>query len=73
MGALVATVCLGIGGPLSLIAGIGLAILLTRWAERALGGVSGDVLGAIEQLGEIAVVLVVVALSAHGSPPPLAG
>ena len=73
VGTLVATLCLGIGGPLSLIAAIGLAILVTRWAARALGGVSGDVLGAIEQLGEIAVLLVVVALSVHGSPPPLAG
>ena len=72
VGTLVATVCLGVGGPLSLVAAIALAMILSGWAERALGGVSGDVLGAIEQLGEIAVLLIVVALSANGSPPPFA-
>jgi adenosylcobinamide-GDP ribazoletransferase len=71
-GALIATVCLGAGGLVSLIAAIVLALLVTRWAERSLGGVSGDVLGAIEQLGEIATLLVVVALSGRGMGPPLA-
>jgi adenosylcobinamide-GDP ribazoletransferase len=71
IGTLVATACLGIGGPLSLVAVLALALLVTTWAERALGGVSGDVLGAIEQLAEIAVLLVVVALSGQGFPPPL--
>jgi adenosylcobinamide-GDP ribazoletransferase len=73
VGALVATACLGVGGPLSLVAAIVLAMAVTRWADHALGGINGDVLGAIEQLGEIAVLLIVVALSANGYPPPFAG
>jgi adenosylcobinamide-GDP ribazoletransferase len=72
VGTLVATVCLGIGGPLSLVAAIALGMLVSGWAERALGDVSGDVFGAIEQLGESAVLLIVVALSANGFPPPFA-
>jgi adenosylcobinamide-GDP ribazoletransferase len=71
VGACIATVCLGVGGPLSLIAAIAAAMLLRGWAERALGAVSGDVLGAIEQLGEIATLLVTVALLGHGQRLPL--
>jgi adenosylcobinamide-GDP ribazoletransferase len=72
VGALIATACLGIGGLVALIAAVILAILVSRWAEHSLGGVSGDVLGAIEQLGEVATLLVVVALVGRGVTPPLA-
>lgn len=72
VGFLVATICLGVGGPLSLIAAIVAAMIVTGWAERTLDGVSGDVLGAIEQLGKITTLLVVVALSAQGFPPAFA-
>jgi cobalamin synthase len=41
------------------------AWLEARWADRTLGGVSGDVLGAIEQIGELVTLLVAVAFAAH--------
>jgi adenosylcobinamide-GDP ribazoletransferase len=72
VGVFLATVCLGIGGPLSLIAAVVAALVVAGWAERTLGSVSGDVLGAIEQLGEIATLLVVVALGTQGFLPPFA-
>ena len=62
VGTLIATACLGIAGPVSLIVAVLVAITLGGWAGRALGGVNGDVLGAIEQLGEISTLLVTVAL-----------
>jgi len=45
-----------------LLLGAGLAILLTRWSRRLLGGYTGDVLGAIEQLFEIGFLLGVAAI-----------
>lgn len=51
-------------GPLAvaaLVVAVGLAIL----ALRALGGITGDVAGAIEQLAEIAALLVASGLAAH--------
>jgi adenosylcobinamide-GDP ribazoletransferase len=72
VGTVIATVCIGIGGPIGLvIAGVA-ALMLVRWARRALGGVSGDVLGAIEQLGELSTLLVTVAIIGRGGGLPLA-
>jgi adenosylcobinamide-GDP ribazoletransferase len=45
-----------------LLIGAALAILLTRWSRRLLGGYTGDVLGAIEQLFEIGFLLGVAAM-----------
>ena len=45
---------------------------LSLWAARALGGVSGDVLGAIEQVGEVLTLLVAVATIARGFAGPFA-
>ncbi|MDJ0924162.1 MAG: adenosylcobinamide-GDP ribazoletransferase [Acidimicrobiia bacterium] len=67
---------LGIGlaliGPAALI-GLGLTILaavaLGRWATGKMGGVTGDVLGAIEQCGEVAVLAAVVATADLWSLP----
>lgn len=42
--------------------------VMGRIARRALGGVTGDILGAVEQLGEIAVLLTVVALAERFTP-----
>jgi adenosylcobinamide-GDP ribazoletransferase len=36
--------------------------VLALWARRKLGGLTGDVLGAVQQLGEIAFLLAVVAM-----------
>jgi adenosylcobinamide-GDP ribazoletransferase len=42
------------------------ALACATLARRKIGGVSGDVLGAVEQLGETAVLLVAAALVRHG-------
>jgi adenosylcobinamide-GDP ribazoletransferase len=71
IGLLIATVCLGIAGPIAMLMSALLAIALRVWAERALGGVSGDVLGAIEQLAEITTMLTATALIGAGLRLPL--
>jgi adenosylcobinamide-GDP ribazoletransferase len=54
-------------GPAVLAAAIAAAIMgFISW--RALGGVTGDILGAIEQVVEIAVLLVVVAIGTRYNP-----
>ena len=50
--------------PLALAAAVG-AVVLTVVAARALGGVTGDVLGAIEQVGECLVLVVVTGLASR--------
>jgi adenosylcobinamide-GDP ribazoletransferase len=70
VGIVVATVCLGAAGPIAAaVAGLA-AWALSSWAARALGGVSGDVLGAIEQVGEVLTLLVAVAMIARGFGVP---
>ncbi|HYN33074.1 MAG TPA: adenosylcobinamide-GDP ribazoletransferase [Ilumatobacteraceae bacterium] len=48
--------------PLALAAGIG-ATVVTWVAQRAFGGISGDILGAVEQVGECLVLIVVTGLA----------
>jgi len=72
VGIAVATVCLGVAGPVAAAAAGLAAWALSSWAARALGGVSGDVLGAIEQVGEVLTLLVAVAMIARGSAGPFA-
>ncbi|MEY3680166.1 MAG: cobalamin synthase [Actinomycetota bacterium] len=43
------------------------ATLLTAWSRRKIGGFSGDVLGAIEQCGEITVLVTLSIVAAHHS------
>ena len=61
-----------LAGPASLI-GLGVALVaalaLVRWATGKVGGVTGDVLGAIEQCGEMAVLAAVVATTDQWSLP----
>jgi adenosylcobinamide-GDP ribazoletransferase len=50
--------------PLAAAAGVG-ALGVALLARRAFGGVSGDLLGAVEQVGEILVLVVATALAAR--------
>ena len=43
----------GIGVPAALLAPVGVALLVGAWARGALGGISGDVLGAANELGRV--------------------
>src|SRR5262249_44315078 len=54
----IATICIGVAAPVALLLAAIAAWLQARWAERTLGGVSGDVLGTIEQTGELITLLV---------------
>jgi adenosylcobinamide-GDP ribazoletransferase len=49
-------------GPLAAIAAV-VAAVVALWAWRAIGGITGDVLGAIEQVAECAVLVVVAGLA----------
>ena len=63
IGAAIAVVFLGLGAGLVALLAAGLMGLATiRLARARIGGYTGDVLGAIEQLGEIAVLLTAAAL-----------
>jgi len=44
----------GVGVPAALLAPVGVAWIVGAWARVALGGVSGDVLGAANELGRVA-------------------
>jgi adenosylcobinamide-GDP ribazoletransferase len=54
-------------GPLVLAVAAGAAVVI-RLAHRAFDGISGDLLGAIEQVGECLVLVVVGALALHHQP-----
>jgi adenosylcobinamide-GDP ribazoletransferase len=61
------TICLlfsfGASGALVAVLALGtIGLLLTRLATRAIGGQTGDVLGALEQVGEAAVLLIAASL-----------
>ena len=45
--------------------GIG-AFLIVLWARSKIGGITGDLLGAVEQVGEAIVLLAASALYLHG-------
>ncbi len=54
-------------GPLACAAAIG-AVAVVRLAHRAFDGISGDLLGAVEQVGECLVLIVVSGLALHHQP-----
>jgi adenosylcobinamide-GDP ribazoletransferase len=62
-GVLVAAGCLRVAGIAAAAVCALVALGMSAWARRRLGGVSGDVLGAIEQLGEVATLLAATAAS----------
>jgi adenosylcobinamide-GDP ribazoletransferase len=70
-GAVIATVSLGMTGLLAVGLAWLAAVAIARWATRVLGAVTGDVLGAIEQTGEVVALLVTVAAVARGAAIPL--
>ena len=51
-------------GPLAVAAAVG-ALAVVRVAVKALGGITGDVLGAVEQVGECVVLVVVSGLASR--------
>ena len=57
VGVVVAIVALGAAGLIACVIAIAGAALMARWAAGSLGSVGGDVLGAIEQMGEIITLL----------------
>ncbi len=68
------TLCLAYGlGPGRAIVGLALlslaGLILARLARRQVGGQTGDILGALEQIGEIAIMLMTAALL-HTEPRP---
>jgi len=54
-------------GPLAFTVALGAAAVI-RLAHRAFGGISGDLLGAVEQVGECLVLIVVSGLALHHQP-----
>ncbi len=63
LGAAIALLLLGIGAGFAALIAAGLAgFAMIRLARARIGGYTGDILGAIEQLGEIAVLLAAAAL-----------
>ena len=70
-GLVIASICIGVAAPAALAVSALAAWLEVRWADRALGGVSGDVLGTIEQTGELITLLVAVAFAAHVAGFPI--
>jgi cobalamin synthase len=68
----IASMCIGIAGPVALALAAVATLLEARWADRTLGGVNGDVLGTIEQTGEVVTLLVAVEFAAHVAGFPLA-
>jgi len=62
LGALIVLICLGLATGLAAILAAALAVAaLAATARRALGGQTGDVLGAAQQVAEIAILLVAAA------------
>ncbi len=62
LGALISLVALGfLAGVAALVIGAGAMVLASGLARRQIGGYTGDVLGAIEQAGEIVILLVAAA------------
>jgi len=64
LAALLTLVLLGPAAVTGLLVGAGLALLLAAFAQRRLGGVTGDVLGAVQQLAELGFLIALVPVRA---------
>jgi adenosylcobinamide-GDP ribazoletransferase len=62
LGALAAVIFAGIDGILAAAVGAVVAWVIVRLARRHIGGVTGDVLGAVQQASAVAILLALVAL-----------
>ena len=62
IGGAIAVLCLGAGGLMALITALGICAAMALLAKRKIGGQTGDVLGATQQLSEAAVLLTCAAL-----------
>ena len=71
-GIVIGAVMYGPAGALLVAGTMGAMTLFARWPNRALGGLTGDVYGALVEMAEVAVLLVVVAGAEHGWLQPLA-
>ena len=73
LGALGVTLPIGaVAGPVTavaLLAALSVALLVRRWARRALGGVGGDVFGATNELARVVALLAAVAAWQLGGVP----
>ena len=69
IGLAIGILLLGLPGLIGFSLAAGTAALLVRWATRKVGGITGDVLGAVEQLGEISVLVAAVAAIDYWSIP----
>ena len=62
LGSFIALALAGLDGVIALVAGAAIACAIAWLARRQIGGVTGDVLGAVQQGSEIAMLLALVAL-----------
>ncbi len=69
IGFAIGVLLLGPPGAIGFLGATVAAMILVRWANRTIGGINGDILGAIEQAGEIAVLLTAAATVDHWSIP----
>lgn len=69
IGLAIGAILLGVAGVAGFVVAAAGAVILTRWATGKVGGVNGDVLGAIEQIGELAVLVAAAAAVGHWNVP----
>lgn len=69
LGFAIGILLLGPPGLIGFLLAVAAAVLLVMWATQRAGGITGDVLGAIEQFGEISVLVAAVAAIDHWSIP----
>lgn len=62
IGSIVAVALAGWSSLTALVIGVVCSLLIVIWATKKIGGISGDILGAIEQVGEIVVFVVFAAM-----------
>lgn len=62
IGSIIAVALAGWSSLTALVIGVVCSLLIVIWATKKIGGISGDILGAIEQVGEIVVFVVFAAM-----------